>query len=189
MAYNEGLSTRLIDNKLVYNGKIYGVNTIHEAGLNAAKISERRTGNEFRFYGRFSILSNFHPVNLIYKGQTFRSAEQLYHFRRAEESGDMTLAVELLMTNDPAECKHLARRIPEDRDRDVKIMKTVLEQKFALARCKEFLLKTGKLNLTESNPYDAYWSAGIGLDERVDGPYRGKNLLGKALMEIRQSLR
>ena len=51
MAYNEGLSTRLIDNKLVYNGKIYNVNTIHEAGLNAAKISERRTGNEFRFYG------------------------------------------------------------------------------------------------------------------------------------------
>ena len=57
---------------------------------------------------------------------------------------------------------------------------------------KEYLLSTGDKILVEASPYDPNW--GIGLDSHapnVDNPntWKGDNLLGYALMEVRDKLR
>lgn len=52
---------------------------------------------------------------------------------------------------------------------------------------KEILLATGDRIIVEASPYDRIW--GVGLSEEDDdlytGNWKGQNLLGKALMEVR----
>lgn len=57
---------------------------------------------------------------------------------------------------------------------------------------KKFLLQTNDKILVEASPYDAIW--GIKMDESDAGAHnplkwRGQNLLGFALMEVRDALR
>ena len=57
---------------------------------------------------------------------------------------------------------------------------------------KSFLLSTGNAILAEASPYDAVW--GIGMDKKQAekaGPeaWQGENLLGLALMEVRDMLK
>ena len=56
---------------------------------------------------------------------------------------------------------------------------------------KEILLATGDHIIVEASPYDRIW--GVGLSEENDdlykGNWNGQNLLGKALMEVREKLR
>ena len=58
---------------------------------------------------------------------------------------------------------------------------------------KQFLLDTGDKKLVEANPYDQFWSCGIGikdhkglLDEKA---WPGQNILGIILRETRDSLK
>ena len=60
------------------------------------------------------------------------------------------------------------------------------------SRLKAILLSTEDKIIVEASPYDTIW--GIGLyweDDRVldINKWRGQNLLGKALMEVREKLR
>lgn len=57
---------------------------------------------------------------------------------------------------------------------------------------REFLLSTGNKILVEASPLDTIW--GVGFDEEnlnIYNPtmWRGKNILGFALMEVRDELR
>lgn len=57
---------------------------------------------------------------------------------------------------------------------------------------KEVLLSTGDKILVEASPVDTIWGIGLGLDnpDRFDkSKWRGTNLLGKALMEVREKLK
>ncbi|KND87557.1 Uncharacterized protein TOPH_07832 [Tolypocladium ophioglossoides CBS 100239] len=55
---------------------------------------------------------------------------------------------------------------------------------------REMLLRTGEREIVEASPYDAIW--GIGFTEKAAEGTRaqwGQNLLGRALMEVRKTLR
>jgi len=55
----------------------------------------------------------------------------------------------------------------------------------------QFLVQTGSRVLVEASPVDAIWGIGLSSDdERVENPerWRGLNLLGFALMEVRARL-
>ena len=57
---------------------------------------------------------------------------------------------------------------------------------------KEFLLGTGDRVLVEASPRDRIWGIGMGANnENAENPnlWRGKNLLGFALMEVRERIR
>lgn len=65
----------------------------------------------------------------------------------------------------------------------------ILKIKFQNPILKEILLRTGNLELVEGSSYDAIW--GVKLDWMSDeildrNNWRGSNLLGKALMEVRE---
>lgn len=56
---------------------------------------------------------------------------------------------------------------------------------------KEFLLSTGDKIIVEASPYDSIWGIGMGVkDENIEDPtaWKGENLLGFALMEVRDLL-
>ena len=185
LALRDGRSTKLKGNRLYYNGKTYSIYDVHTAGLDIGRIAERKEGKKMKFYGRFSKFSNFYPVELSYKDKRFSSAEQLYQYRRAENVNDRSLAIEILLANDPADCKALAKHIPEDRERDLGIMRDIVEQKFSQAPFKLELQKTGTSELMECNPYDRYWGTGRHMDERDSTTVIGENHLGKLLQEYR----
>ena len=188
LSLRDGKSTKLRGEKLFYNGKRYSVYDVHLAGLGVERIAERRSDKTVKFYGRFSKLSNFHPADLLYKGAKFTCAEQLYHYKRAERINDQSLALEILLAKDPADCKGLAKQIPEDRCMDLKIMREVIAMKFASEPFKTELKKTGNAKLMECNPYDSFWSTGTHMDESEPSNMRGENQLGVIIQEYRQQL-
>ncbi len=56
---------------------------------------------------------------------------------------------------------------------------------------KDFLLSTGDLVLVEAGPGDCIWGIGLGQDNsKAQNPetWRGQNLLGFALMDVRSTL-
>jgi hypothetical protein len=76
--------------------------------------------------------------------------------------------------------------------RDAIVDASCLHKFAAHAKLREFLLGTGERVLVEASPYDRIWGIGLGRD--ADGAkdperWRGDNLLGFALMEVRERLR
>jgi len=62
------------------------------------------------------------------------------------------------------------------------VMRKVVERKFEFnADIRAVLLSTGDALLVEDSPTDSYWGCG--------GDRKGKNMLGKILMEVREKLR
>ena len=59
-------------------------------------------------------------------------------------------------------------------------------------RLKDYLLQTGDKILVEASPFDTIWGIGMSQDDvHIDDIYkwRGENLLGFALMEVRDLLK
>ena len=112
--------------------------------------------------------------------------------------GDTETAALILKTPSPNQNKKLGRKVKnfnaEKWLRDgYEVMIAVNMAKFSQnSRLKAILLSTGDKILVEASPYDQIW--GIGLyhdnDKVLDiRNWRGMNLLGKALMEVREKLR
>lgn len=155
----------------------------------------RETDTHLFFWGG-SIFSNFHIHPHTYKGHRVHTSEQSFMLEKAWEF-DPSLEEQILATRRPEQAKALGRKV-KNYD-DVKWgairyqkMVDVLMVKFSIPELKQELLATGNKTLVEASPYDRIW--GIGLLE--DNPlvddetnWRGQNLLGKALMEVREALR
>lgn len=144
-----------------------------------------------------SCLSQWYPAPFTSGTCLYRTAEHFMMARKAELFGDPALAADIRVAPDPSRAKALGRRVRgfEEsvwiRERfDIVVEGNVLKfgQNPAL---KKFLLGTHDQVLVEASPLDAIW--GIGLDAetaRVTPPaqWRGENLLGFALMEVRRRL-
>lgn len=102
----------------------------------------------------------------------------------------------IVKATNPKDVKHLGRAVQNFDDkvwkaRRYEIMKDVLRAKFSDAGLRQLLLSTGNRTLVEASPYDRVWGIGLSADDpRALNPnnWRGSNLLGKALMEIRAEL-
>jgi ribA/ribD-fused uncharacterized protein len=145
-----------------------------------------------------SELSNWFPTKFRYKNITFFNSEQAFMWEKAIFFGDTATAALILKTPSPNQCKKLGRQI-KNFNTDVwlregyEIMIAVNMAKFSQnSRLKAILLSTGDKILVESSPYDKIW--GIGLhhdDDKVldERNWKGMNLLGKSLMEVRNNLK
>lgn len=71
-------------------------------------------------------------------------------------------------------------------------MVEVLRAKFKEPVMRDILLRTGDRIIVEASPYDRIWGVGLDVeDTRVldENQWRGQNLLGKALMDVRAELK
>lgn len=139
-------------------------------------MSERIT----TFKGTNKFLSNFYYSPVYYNGIRFSTVE---HAFQAAKSNDVKTQKLFAIIPTPREAKQFGKTIPLREDWEtvkVSIMKNLLKQKFSKSPLREMLLQTNGIELVEGNTHgDTYWGV-------VNG--KGKNTLGKLLMEVRSEL-
>lgn len=144
-----------------------------------------------------SIFSNFYPVNFTFKSLYFISSEQAFMWCKARHFGDVPSCIAILDAKDPKSAKTLGRAVKGfDNAEWDKVrygyMVEVLKAKFnSHPFILSPLLSTTGLELIEGSPYDKIW--GVGIHWQNDAcfdktKWQGQNLLGQALVEVREYL-
>lgn len=137
-------------------------------------------------------------ADFVVAGVTYRSAEHWMMAEKARLFGDNAMVDRVLAAKTPAEAKKLGREIlsfePEVWDEHkYQIVKTGGLHKFSQHQAlAEFLLGTHDRVLVEASPVDPIWGIGLSADAAdAEDPtkWRGQNLLGFALMEVRDTLK
>lgn len=145
-----------------------------------------------------SCLSQWYDVWFQVDGIQYHTTEQYMMASKARLFADEETLREIMDAKSPREYKSLGRKV-KGFDASVwneKKLDVVVEgnkAKFGQnPHLKEFLLATGDAILVEASPYDKIW--GIGMDEATASAanvedWKGENLLGCALMEVRDWFR
>jgi ribA/ribD-fused uncharacterized protein len=154
----------------------------------------RETKDFVLFWGNNDIYSNFYYQSFKHQGIVFKFSEQAVMYRKAKLFGADDIADKILQARTPKECKALGRSrdIPFNenvwRKHRENVYREVLIDKFSIPKLKEQLLSTGEKTIVEASPYDRIWGIGYGEDHphaTKPDKWRGLNLLGKVLMEVR----
>ena len=144
-----------------------------------------------------SCLSQWWQVDFLIDGITYKSAEHFMMAEKARIFNDHKVLGKILVCKTPAEAKKLGRQvrnfIPSIWEQHrFDIVKKANWHKFSQNdRLKTFLLTTKKRILVEASPVDQIWGIGLAKDhEDAQNPesWKGLNLLGFALMEVRDRL-
>lgn len=142
-------------------------------------------------------LSQWYPARFTADGWEYFNTEQYMMAEKARLFNDEESWKNIYFETDPKIIKKLGRTVKNfDSDLwDSKKYDIVVEgnyRKFSQNnRLKNYLLGTNNSILVEASPYDKIW--GVGLSEHnhnIKDPskWKGLNLLGKALMEVRSKL-
>lgn len=142
-------------------------------------------------------LSNWYLSDFVVEGITFSSMEQYMMYQKAIVFGDSAIAENILSTADVAEIKAFGRKVANYDDtvwngvRQIIIYRGLLEKFRQNKELAELLLSTGDAILVECAVKDRIWGIGLNMrdDDRMDiKKWKGQNLLGFALMEVRKCL-
>lgn len=163
--------------------------------LTKQEIKDLNRDFEFFYGGTFS---QWKRCRFCENGIMFTSAEQYMMYHKAVLFDDLEIAKEILRTNHPSDIKKLGRLVKGFNQRiwDENKYRIVLNGnllKFTQnPGLKVELLETGNRILVEASPYDDVWGIKLSeMDPRRYDPlnWRGKNLLGFALTEVKEVLR
>ena len=143
-------------------------------------INEHEIYDEIKsFRNEYFFLSNMYNCDVIYNGYLFNSAEAAY--MSAKNNSDQWLY--FCLTNSPYKIKKESNRIKLVDNWDsikLKVMNAVVRSKFSNEIMYNKLKSTIGYKLIEGNWWgDEFW----GVDNRTG---KGKNYLGKILMNIRE---
>ena len=142
-------------------------------------------------------LSQWWPCSFVVEGQQFASAEHYMMWRKALLFNDTAVAERVLAARTPAEAKALGRAVSGFVDATWVSARLEIVVEGNLAKfdqnpaLRSYLLGTGARVLVEASPQDRVWGIGLAAaDPRAADPatWRGLNLLGEALMEVRSRL-
>jgi ribA/ribD-fused uncharacterized protein len=143
-------------------------------------------------------LSQWAGIGFVVDGIYYRSAEQYMMAAKARLFNDKNALDKIMKQASPMIMKKIGRGVKGfDGERWAKASyDVVVKGNFAKFSQNEeygkYLLSTGDAILAEASPEDAIW--GIGMKEKEAAKvnheqWKGKNLLGKALMEVRERLK
>jgi hypothetical protein len=131
------------------------------------------------------------------EGIVYKTAEHWMMAAKARMFGDQAHLEQILQCASPAEAKKIGRRVSDfDGERwdqhKYELVKEGNYHKFSQhAILKAFLLNTKERVLVEASPVDRIWGIGMAkTDVDIENPakWKGENLLGFALMEVRDRL-
>ncbi|WP_291726235.1 NADAR family protein [Bernardetia sp.] len=144
-----------------------------------------------------TIFSQWWQKGFSVDGIIYPTAEHFMMAGKARLFEDEEMLEQILKAQTPAEAKKLGRKVINFDDTlwQEKRSEIVVEgnyHKFLDADYKAFLLGTGNKIIVEASPSDRIW--GIGMKQDAQGicnpkNWKGLNLLGFALMEVREKLR
>ena len=143
-------------------------------------------------------MSNWFLSPFTLDGTPFSSMEQYIMVRKCRLFGDASRAAAVLLTDEPGEQRAIGRQIENYQEtvwagiRQAVAFRGLYAKFSQNEALKELLLQTGDAMLVECVGIDSVWSCGFGLEDeaRLDlRRWRGKNILGFALMEVRTALR
>ncbi len=144
-----------------------------------------------------SCFSQWYPSRFEVDNIYYPTAEHYMMAEKARLFGDEQILSKILTANSPGLAKALGRQvkgfIPDIWD--VHCLNIVINGNFAKfsqnPKLTDFILSTKQRILVEASPVDKIWGIGLSMDDpNIDNPlmWRGKNLLGFALMNVRQQL-
>lgn len=143
-------------------------------------------------------MSQWWPVNFEEDGIVYKTAEHYMMAGKARVFGDQENLERIISKVSPKDVKDLGRQV---RNFDAKVWDeakyNIVKQgnflKFSQnEQLKHFLLQTGNKVLVEASPRDVIWGIGLGAENpksQHPDTWRGRNLLGFALMEVRDQLK
>lgn len=142
-----------------------------------------------------SCFSQWYPAPFEEGGFHYVTAEHYMMSKKAELFGDNAIRDQILQQKHPNQAKALGRKVKSFDDKvwnahKIEIVKQANLLKFSQhPELKSFLVNTGDRVLVEASPYDKVWGIGLTQDhpdaERPER-WRGENLLGFALMAVRE---
>ena len=142
-------------------------------------------------------LSQWQECSFQVDGVSYSSAEQFMMAEKARTFGDDETRVKILSAKLPRKIKALGREVKgfDGKKWDSVKFKVVVSGNMAKFsqnhELLSFLLGTGDATLVEASPKDCIWGVGLKESDRdILDPdnWKGENLLGKALMEVRSKL-
>lgn len=160
------------------------------------KINGHYENDNYVFFWR-GPFSNFHKCVIKYNNLQFNCSEQLFMVCKAELFNDHHSLQLIMRAEQPLEQKRIGRTIAnfEQPLWDINkyyIMREVVYLKFSQNKyLKKILLDTGEKIICEASPYDAIWGIKMGVDHPDildENKWKGQNLLGHALMNVRRRL-
>lgn len=142
-------------------------------------------------------LSQWWPAPFTADGHVFATAEHYMMWRKATLFGDHSAALKILDAPHPHAAKALGGRVTgfDQQVWDEHRVPIVIAGNLAKFRqhpsLGAFLVTTGRRVLVEASPVDRIWGIGLIRDDPAatdPGQWRGLNLLGFALMQVRDTL-
>lgn len=142
-------------------------------------------------------LSNWYPSQFTVDDVTFSSMEQYMMYCKANCFGDEAVAKQILATDDVAEIKALGRKVSNYDDNVWNGVRQIVVYKGLMAKfsqnedLKAELKTTENMILAECAVNDRIWGIGLSMkdsDRFERSKWKGQNLLGYALMMVRDSL-
>jgi len=144
-----------------------------------------------------SCLSQWYSSSFCEDEARYICAEQYMMAKKARCFGDKEALGQILSAKDPAQMKALGRQVHgfDAKAWDEVKFGVVLNASYLKfsqnAPLRDFLLQTGSKVLVEASPVDKIWGIGLAAsDENAQNPmkWRGQNLLGFALMRVRDEI-
>ena len=144
------------------------------------------------------IYSNWYLSDFTIDGILYSSMEQYMMYQKALLFQDQDIADRILDISDVARIKDLGRAVRNYNDivwaglRQIIVYKGLLAKFSQNAGLKNALLSTGDQVMAECAVEDTIWGIGLSMrdERRFDmAQWRGQNLLGFSLMEVRRCLK
>lgn len=146
--------------------------------------------------GMKACLSQWYVSPFIAENITFPTCEHWMMYKKAMLFGDHVIAQRVLKTESPADVKKLGRRVKGFDEAKwcqhrFEIVVTGNYYKFSQNSLIGTWLISTTEHLVEASPYDKIWGIGMATDDcniQDETKWKGLNLLGEALMVVRQRL-
>lgn len=156
-----------------------------------------KTTDKYIFFWS-SIYSQWYRPIFTIDGVQYQCAEQYMMAEKARAFGDENNLQKILSVDDPRKQKQWGRAVKNYDDKVWSQIRFDVVVKGNYAKfsqnkdLKKQLLATGDKIIVEASPYDTIWGIGLGEDDKRcldEQQWRGQNLLGKAIMVVRDMLR
>lgn len=145
-----------------------------------------------------SCFSQWYEVEFKLNGVVFKTTEQYMMAEKAKLFNDSIILEQIMSADTTKEIKELGRKIANfdseiwNQNKFNIVVKGNYEKFNQNWDLKKFLLETDDSIIVEASPYDKIWGIGLAeTDKDIKNPllWKGSNLLGYALMNVREKLR